>query len=135
MNINRARSFKCWILFIDNIFEQFGGLLFHHTGCVPMGTNCAPLPAGLFLHSYEADPLQEIFKNKEIQLDQTIDSSFRYIDGVLSLNNSRLGEYLHFINQNELDVKDTTDNQRSTSYLDLHIEIENGRLKKTLLQT
>jgi hypothetical protein len=100
-----------------------------------MGTNCAPLPAGLFLHSYEADTLQEIFKNKEIQLDQTIDSSFRYIDGVLSLNNSRLGEYLHFINQNELDVKDTTDNQRSTSYLDLHIEIENGRLKKTLLQT
>jgi hypothetical protein len=73
-----------------------------------MGTNCAPLPAGLFLHSYEADPLQEIFKNKEIKLDQTIDSSFRYIDGVLSLNNSRLGEYLHFINQNEFDVKDTT---------------------------
>ena len=50
------------------------------------------------------------------------------------MNNPQLAEYLHFINQNELDVKDTTDTQMSTSYLDLHIEIENGRLKKTLLQ-
>jgi hypothetical protein len=32
--------------------------------------------------------------------------------------------------QNELEVKDTTHNQISASYLDLHLEIDNGgRLK------
>ena len=42
------------------------------------------------------------------------------------------GDYLHCIYQNELEVKDTTDTQKSASYLDLHLEIENGgRLKTT----
>ena len=34
---------------IDNIFEQFGGLLFCQMTGIPMGTNCAPLLADLFL--------------------------------------------------------------------------------------
>ena len=51
-------------------------------------TNCAPLPTDLFLHSYEADFLQELLKNKDRKLAQTFNSSFRYIDDVLSLNNS-----------------------------------------------
>ena len=71
---------------IDNIFVQFGGLLFHQTICNTVGTNCVPMPAGLFLHSYEAGSLQAISKNKERKLGQIIDSCFRYIDGVLSLN-------------------------------------------------
>jgi hypothetical protein len=50
--------------------------------------NCAPVLADLFLHSYEADFLQELLKNKDRKLAQTFDSSFRYIDDVLSLNNS-----------------------------------------------
>ena len=38
---------------IDNIFVQFGGRLFPQVIGIPMGTNCAPLLADLFLHSYE----------------------------------------------------------------------------------
>ena len=34
---------------IDNIFVHFGGLLFRHVIGIPMGTNCAPLLADLFL--------------------------------------------------------------------------------------
>ena len=36
---------------IDNIF---GGRVFQQTIGIPMGTNCAPLLADLFLHAYEA---------------------------------------------------------------------------------
>ena len=36
---------------IDNIFMQFGGLLFRQIIGIPMGTNCAPLLADLFLYS------------------------------------------------------------------------------------
>ena len=42
---------------IDNIFVQFGGRVFQQTIGIPMGTNCAPLIANLFLHSYEANLL------------------------------------------------------------------------------
>ena len=50
---------------------------------IPMGTNCAPLLAYLFLHAYEADFLQCFLKNKDRKLSQTFNSSFRYIDDVL----------------------------------------------------
>ena len=34
---------------IDNIFVQFGGRVFRWEIEIPMGTNCAPLLANLFL--------------------------------------------------------------------------------------
>ena len=71
---------------------------------------------------------------EEIQkLAQTFISSFRYIDGVLSLNNSRFGDYLHRIYPDDLKVNDTTDTQKSASYLDLHLEIDSDERLKTKL--
>ena len=43
---------------IDNKFVMFGGRAFQQTVGIPMGTNCAPLHADLFLYSYEADFIQ-----------------------------------------------------------------------------
>ena len=37
---------------IDNIYVIFYGRVFQQTVCIPMGTNCAPLLADLFLYSY-----------------------------------------------------------------------------------
>jgi hypothetical protein len=42
---------------------------------------------------------------------------------VLSLNNSRFGDFVVRIYPIELEIKDTTDTDRSASYLDLHLEI------------
>jgi hypothetical protein len=36
---------------IDNIFVVFGNQIFQQTVGIPMGTNCAPLLADLFLYS------------------------------------------------------------------------------------
>ena len=38
---------------VDNIYVRFGAQLFRQMVGIPMGTNCAPLLADLFLHSYE----------------------------------------------------------------------------------
>ena len=38
----------------DNIFVKFGGCLLCQVIRIPMGTNCAPLLAYLFLYSYES---------------------------------------------------------------------------------
>jgi hypothetical protein len=43
--------------------------------------------------------------------------TFRYINDVLSLNNSRLGDFVGGIYSIELEIKDTTDTDRSASYL------------------
>ena len=111
---------------IDNIFVEFGGRIFQQTIGIPMGTNCAPLLADLFLYSYEADFIQGLLKKKEKKLARSFNYSFRYIDDVLSLNNSRFIDYVHLIYPNELEIKDTTDTEKSASYLDLFLYIDNG---------
>jgi len=54
---------------IDNIFVLFGGRMFQQTIGIPMGTNCAPLFADLYLHTYEAGFLQGLLKHKDRKLD------------------------------------------------------------------
>ena len=44
----------------DNIFVVFGGKVFQQIVGIPMGTNCAPLLADIFLYSYEAEFIQLI---------------------------------------------------------------------------
>jgi hypothetical protein len=58
---------------------------------------------------------------------------FHYIDDVLSLNNSRFDDFVDRIYPIELEIKDTTDTDKSASYLDLHLEIDSeGRLRTKL---
>ena len=88
--------------------------------------------ADLFLHVYEAFCLQGLLKNKNRKLVHTCISSFRCIDDVLPLNNSRFGDYLHRIYPTELKLTYGYDSQMY-SFLDHHIEIDNeGRLKTKL---
>ena len=89
-----------------------------------MGTHCVPLLADLFLYSYEADFIQGILKKNEKKLARSFNFTFRYIDDVLSLNNSRFGDFVDRIYSIELEIQDTSDRDRSDSYLDLHLEIE-----------
>jgi hypothetical protein len=81
------------------------------------------LLADLFLYSYEADFIQGLLKKNEGNLTRSFNFTFRYIDDVLSLNNSRLGDFFDRIYPIELEIKDTTDTDTSASYLDLHLEI------------
>ena len=118
---------------IDNIFVEFAGQVFQQTVGIPMGTNCAPLLADLFLYSYEADFIQGLLRDKKKALAKSFNFTFRYIDDVLSLNNDKFKDFLHLIYPNELEIKDTTDTMKSASYLDLFLEIDNTRHLKTKL--
>jgi hypothetical protein len=54
--------------------------------------------------------------------------TFRYID-VLSINDHIFHNYVHLIYPDELEIKDTTASDKSTSYLDILLNIDsNGRL-------
>ena len=58
---------------IDNIFVVFGSKIFQQTIGIPMGTNCAPLLADLFLYSYEAEFIQKLLHEKLWPLIQHLD--------------------------------------------------------------
>ena len=55
---------------------------------------------------------------------------FRFIDDVISLNRSKLYDYVHRIYLIELQTRDTTYTIRSALYIDTHLEIDSkGRLR------
>ena len=93
-----------------------------------MGTNCAPLLADLFFYSYEAEFVQYLLISKQKRLAQQFNFTYRYIDDVLSLNNSKFSEYLEFIYPRELEIKETTETTSSASYLDCYLCLDNGKL-------
>ena len=98
-----------------------------------MGTSCAPLLADLSFYSYETDFIQGLLKKNEKKLARSFNFTLHYIYDVLSLNNSRFGDFVDCIYPIEPEIKDTTDADRSASYLDLHIEIDSeGRLRTIL---
>jgi hypothetical protein len=51
--------------------------------------NCASVLADLFLFSYESEFLQKLVKDKKIHEARAFNFTYRYIDDVLSINNSR----------------------------------------------
>ena len=79
---------------IDNIFAMIGGRVFQQTIGIPMSTNCAPLIANLFLYAYETDFIQRLLKKNEKKLAKSFNFTFNYIDDVLSINNSRFGNFV-----------------------------------------
>jgi hypothetical protein len=59
--------------------------------------------------------------------------TYRYIDDVPSINNHNFHNYVHLIYPDELEIKDTTESDKSASYLDILVNIDsNGRLTTTL---
>ena len=92
-----------------------------------MGTNCAPLLADIFLYSYEAEFIQTLIKSGKRHLAKSFNFTYRYIDDVFSLNNHKFSDYVYDIYPVELEIKETTDDQYHSSFLDLLLEIDKDR--------
>ena len=94
---------------VDNIFVVFGGKLFQQTVGIPMGTNCSPLLADIFLYSYEAQFVQSLLSTGKKKLASQLNFTYRYIDDVLSINNPDSDHYLDYMYPAEFEIKDTTE--------------------------
>ena len=104
---------------VDNIYVRFGGQLFQQMDGIPMGTNCAPLLADLFLYSYENEFLDKLIKEGKSKLARKFNLSYRYIDELISFNNKRFKEFISTIYPKELTISETTKSTLVASYLDL----------------
>ena len=104
---------------VDNIYVRFGGQLFRQMVGIPMGTNCAPLLADLFLYSYENEFLDKLIKEGKRKLARKFSLSYHYIDDLISFNNKRFKEFISDIYPKELTVSETTKSTSFASYLDL----------------
>ena len=88
---------------------------------IPMGTNCAPLIADLFLFCYERDFMLNLSKSNHIDLVQKFNRTSRYIDDILNMDNPYFEQYIHTIYRKELILNKSNVSSTDVSFLDLHL--------------
>ena len=117
---------------INNCFFNLGGKLFRQIIGIPMGSDPAPAFANLFLFYYESSWLNDTKKSNNI-LARKFGLVFRYIDDLLALNDGGSFERNHHnIYPTELQLNKENIDNNNTTFLDLHISIDNKVFKTKL---
>ena len=83
-----------------------------------MGTDCAPLVANLFLFYYEYRYMRNMIKTN-LMLAKRFSNTTRYIDDLLTLNNTSFDSAIDDIYPEELKLKNTSESPTTLSYLDI----------------
>ena len=74
-------------MLLNNIYMNNAGTVRRQKLGIPMGTNCAPILANLYLYSYEVEFLDGLELINELEIARRFHASFRYIDDALSVDN------------------------------------------------
>ena len=75
------------VYLLDNNFIRFGTKLYSQIIGIPMGTNCAPLVADLFLFCYERDFMKSLSSENQADIIEAFTSTARYLDDLLNIDN------------------------------------------------
>ena len=89
---------------LDNIFIRFGSKLYRQIVGIPMGTNCAPLVADLFLFCYERDFMLSLSDNNQADFIEAFNSTSRYLDDLLKIDNPYFEQMVGEIYPTELQL-------------------------------
>ena len=111
---------------LDNIFIRFGSKLYRQIVAIPMGTNCAPLVADLFLFCYERDFMLSLSDNNQTDIIEAFNSTSRYLDNLLNINNPYFEQMVGQIYPTELQLNKANSSDTEAPFLDLNLSITNG---------
>ena len=110
---------------LDNIFIRFGTKLYRQVVGIPMGTNCAPLVADLFLFCYERDFMMSLSDDKQADVIEAFNTTSRYLDDILNINNVYFDNMVSQIYPSELQLNKANASDTEAPFLDLHFSISN----------
>ena len=71
---------------IDNIYIRFGSKLYRQIVGIPVGTNCAPPVANLFVFCYERDFMLSLSNHNQSEVIESFNSTSRYLDDLLNID-------------------------------------------------
>ena len=90
-----------------------------------MGTNCTPLVADLFLLCYERDFIMSLSNNKQAGVIDAFNTTSRYLDDILNINNVYFDKLVSQIYPSELQLNEANTSDSEATFLDLHLSISN----------
>ena len=93
---------------------------------IPLGTNCAPLLAGLLLYLYENKCLDNMIRSGYRRLARSFNLCYRYTDDLIVFNNNKFLDYLKEIDPSHLTVEKAKRSYHLTDHLDLTFIIDSG---------
>ena len=114
------------ICLLDNIYIRFGTKLYRQIVVIPMGTNCAPLVAELFLFYYERDFMTSLSNVKQAEIIEAFKSTSRYLDNLLNIDNPYFKGMVNRIYPPELQLNKANTSDTEAPFLDLHLSNSNG---------
>ena len=111
---------------LDNIYIRFGSKLYRQIVGIPMGTNCAPLVADLFLFCYERDFMLSLSEDNQSDVIEAFNSTSRYLDDLLNIDNNFFDSMVNRIYPSELQLNKANVSDTEASFLDLYLSISYG---------
>ena len=111
---------------LDNTFIRFGPKLYRQIVGIPMGTNCAPLVADLFLFCYERVFMLSLSDNNKAEIIEAFNSTSRYLDDLLNIDNPYFEQMVGQIYPTELQLNKANSSDSEAPFLDLNLSITNG---------
>ena len=86
-----------------------------------MGTNYAPLVAGLFLFCYERDFMLSLSDNNQTHIIEAFNSTSRFLDDLLNIDEYMVGQ----IHPTDLQLNKANSANTEAPFLDLDLSITN----------
>ena len=114
------------LLSLRQYFIRFGSKLYRQIIGIPMGTNCAPLVADLFLFCYERDFMLSLLEDNQSDVIKAFNSTSRYLDDLLNIDNNFFDSMINRIYPSELQINKANVSDTEASFLDLHLSISHG---------
>ena len=134
---SRSKDNFCWSFveliqsvntIVDNSYICFHDQIYRQVIGIPMGTNCAPYLANIFLHVYEYDYLLTLVNSGAVEVAKELMCTFRYQDDCISLNNDDVfSEHFLLMYPSEMHLENTNISKAVCTFLDLRISIFRGK--------
>ena len=97
---------EAFTFLMENIYVQFEGMVYQQIVEIPMGTNCAPHIADLFLFCYERDFMSNlhISKQYDLRLIDMFNETSRYLVNIFTIDKPELQTHIPDIYPKELQL-------------------------------
>ena len=114
------------VYLLDNIFIRFRTKLYRQTIGIPIGFNCAPLAADLFLFCNERDFMKSLSRKNQAGIIEAFNSTSRYLDDLLNIDNIYFDQMVDRIYPTELQLNKANSSDTQAPFFDLNLCISNG---------
>ncbi len=115
------------------MYVNFNNTAYRQTGGIPIGSDCSQDLANLFLFSYESQYVDQLIEDGKDDLASKLGYCFRYIDDLMGLNDEGfISKIFSDMYPDELTLNQTNTDPKNATYLDMNIQIVNGKFRTSL---